>query len=197
MEIRFGSAKSPRYLCNACQHKFFRKPTRTKFCPNCSEKLHYTKVETDSTDTNQRARKRSRTREASPVVQPVSSESQKVLDMLFSELKTLLDNVSKLVKNRRGCEKIMNRVIKALNDWAESDEGDIETLMVRPTPSEVIQKIPVVSGLQGSTCSICYEEMLPQESLNELNCKHRFHIDCLLPWLQFKNTCPDCRALIL
>ena len=44
-------------------------------------------------------------------------------------------------------------------------------------------------------CSICYEE-ISSETEFKTPCNHVFHKVCLSPWLQQKNTCPNCRAQI-
>lgn len=43
-------------------------------------------------------------------------------------------------------------------------------------------------------CSICLEEFKNGENITELgDCKHKFHTKCILPWLDEKGTCPNCR----
>lgn len=49
-----------------------------------------------------------------------------------------------------------------------------------------------------SECPVCLEQLLPKEKLLLLPCKHRFHIDCLTPWIKGNHgCCPVCRAEIL
>ncbi|KAL3863046.1 hypothetical protein ACJMK2_004828 [Sinanodonta woodiana] len=43
-------------------------------------------------------------------------------------------------------------------------------------------------------CTICQEPFVLMESLTELPCLHRFHENCLVPWLrEGKHSCPNCR----
>lgn len=42
-------------------------------------------------------------------------------------------------------------------------------------------------------CSICFDVMLRNHEVMRLPCAHNFHTDCILPWLQEKQTCPVCR----
>ncbi len=44
-----------------------------------------------------------------------------------------------------------------------------------------------------SQCSICIELMKIGETIRILDCMHRFHKDCVDPWLGQHNTCPECR----
>ncbi|PKU65230.1 uncharacterized protein LOC110101353 [Dendrobium catenatum] len=42
-------------------------------------------------------------------------------------------------------------------------------------------------------CAICKDEFSLEERANQLPCSHLYHIDCILPWLGIRNTCPVCR----
>lgn len=56
----------------------------------------------------------------------------------------------------------------------------------------MIQNIRYVSG---DVCSICLEENA-NKKWGELKCKHRFHTDCLVPWIETNRTCPMCRVYV-
>jgi hypothetical protein len=49
---------------------------------------------------------------------------------------------------------------------------------------------------QQEDCPVCLEGFLLGQALLALPCKHRFHPDCLTPWLQAHEQCPYCRAHI-
>ncbi|CAI7784170.1 unnamed protein product [Closterium sp. NIES-54] len=42
-------------------------------------------------------------------------------------------------------------------------------------------------------CSVCREKWEIGDKLREMPCSHRFHVDCLQPWLDEHNSCPLCR----
>jgi hypothetical protein len=44
-----------------------------------------------------------------------------------------------------------------------------------------------------TTCVVCQEEFHEGDRLSRLPCRHRFHKDCVVPWLQQHNSCPTCR----
>ncbi len=43
-------------------------------------------------------------------------------------------------------------------------------------------------------CSICLNEIITHEK--ELQCKHKYHKDCINKWLERSNTCPVCRRSV-
>ena len=36
----------------------------------------------------------------------------------------------------------------------------------------------------GALCSVCKEDFTPGEHLMKLPCKHLYHKDCVIPWLE-------------
>ena len=47
-------------------------------------------------------------------------------------------------------------------------------------------------GVENS-CAVCKDEFEIGQELLLMPCKHYFHNDCLLPWLNERNSCPVCR----
>ncbi|CAL9106916.1 unnamed protein product [Musa acuminata var. zebrina] len=45
-------------------------------------------------------------------------------------------------------------------------------------------------------CAVCLEEFKRGDVLLRLPCAHRFHCDCVVPWLQSNSHCPCCRTTI-
>ncbi|KAI5064251.1 hypothetical protein GOP47_0020921, partial [Adiantum capillus-veneris] len=52
------------------------------------------------------------------------------------------------------------------------------------------------TSMEQDDCSVCLERFLAGQLLIHLPCKHRFHPDCLTPWLESHGQCPYCRARI-
>lgn len=42
-------------------------------------------------------------------------------------------------------------------------------------------------------CSICKDNYQLKETVITMPCSHKFHEDCILPWLKLHNSCPVCR----
>ena len=45
------------------------------------------------------------------------------------------------------------------------------------------------------TCGICLNDLY-QDMTTHLSCSHQFCSKCIGKWLEYKNTCPNCRANI-
>ncbi|KAI1736689.1 hypothetical protein F4680DRAFT_253949 [Xylaria scruposa] len=89
-----------------------------------------------------------------------------------------------------------------------SDEDEIPALELCPTsaprrsPSQI--NLPRATVGQGTLapfevvpCPICYEDIVHGDIIMMLGCNHRFHEGCLMLWLERKETCPDCRRIVI
>ncbi|KAJ6761667.1 E3 UBIQUITIN-PROTEIN LIGASE PRAJA [Salix koriyanagi] len=65
-----------------------------------------------------------------------------------------------------------------------------------PATKEAVQAMPTVSINQNLQCSICLEEFEIGSEAKEMPCKHKFHGDCIVPWLELHSSCPVCRFLM-
>ena len=45
-------------------------------------------------------------------------------------------------------------------------------------------------------CEICFEKVKQGDKIYNLDCFHKFHADCLMEWLHYKQDCPVCRCKI-
>lgn len=68
-----------------------------------------------------------------------------------------------------------------------------------PTAKAVVEGLPWVVLTQddiqnkGGLCAVCKDEIATEEKAKQLPCLHYYHGECILPWLNMRNTCPVCR----
>lgn len=65
-----------------------------------------------------------------------------------------------------------------------------------PSASESVSQSVPVADEAITTCSICLEDMGPSAIEATLPCSHKFHAQCIDPWVASNNTCPVCRAAL-
>lgn len=63
-----------------------------------------------------------------------------------------------------------------------------------PARKEVVEEMPVVKiETDLIQCSVCLEDFLVGNEVKQMPCKHKFHGDCIKPWLDLHSSCPVCR----
>ncbi|KAK6921074.1 Zinc finger, RING-type [Dillenia turbinata] len=71
-----------------------------------------------------------------------------------------------------------------------------------PASKSVVESLPCVVLTQEDVeannalcalCAVCKDEINIGEQAKQLPCSHRYHGDCIFPWLGIRNTCPVCR----
>ncbi|CAM0873030.1 unnamed protein product [Alopecurus aequalis] len=75
---------------------------------------------------------------------------------------------------------------------AETDPSRQGTL---PAKKEAVAAMPTVEIREGApvTCPVCLDEFEAGGEAREMPCKHRFHDECIVPWLEAHSSCPVCR----
>ena len=100
-------------------------------------------------------------------------------------------------------EVLMNVQRQVEAEWLSRlrrDIRDIEHLRyVHITPSRPPPDIHIVDG-DIRECTICQEAFTCGEEYITLPCNpthpHKFHSDCIRPWLSGHDTCPTCRGRV-
>ncbi|KAJ4967789.1 hypothetical protein NE237_014490 [Protea cynaroides] len=103
-------------------------------------------------------------------------------------------------------QDLINNMQQNLQDFEsviESALQDVDNVRPRAPPAskEVVAKLPVITITKeilaklgkGTKCAVCTEELVLNDEMQELPCKHMFHPPCLKPWLDEHNSCPICR----
>jgi E3 ubiquitin-protein ligase AIP2 len=80
------------------------------------------------------------------------------------------------------------------------DDGPVAP-RVPPASKEVVAKLPLITVTDeiiektggDAECAICKENLVVNDTMQQLPCNHTFHPPCLKPWLDEHNSCPICR----
>ncbi|CAD6264478.1 unnamed protein product [Miscanthus lutarioriparius] len=67
-----------------------------------------------------------------------------------------------------------------------------------PASRSAVEALPsavVAAGQEGEgdECAVCKDGVAAGQRVKRLPCSHRYHDDCIVPWLQVRNSCPLCR----
>ncbi|XP_048594363.1 E3 ubiquitin-protein ligase SIRP1-like isoform X1 [Brassica napus] len=63
-----------------------------------------------------------------------------------------------------------------------------------PAQKEAVEALASVKILEPTLqCSVCLDEFEIGVEAKEMPCEHKFHGECLLPWLELHSSCPVCR----
>jgi hypothetical protein len=73
----------------------------------------------------------------------------------------------------------------------QDDEGNLTIMESKGDTEYTISRAQLVIP----TCAVCLEDFEPGDLLRALPCGHRFHTDCIDPWLTERSSaCPMCKA---
>ncbi|CAM8943856.1 unnamed protein product [Rhodiola kirilowii] len=78
-------------------------------------------------------------------------------------------------------------------------ENDPNRYGTPPASKEAIQKLPDVKitdellASDNAQCAVCMDTFELAGKAKQMPCKHIYHPDCILPWLELHNSCPVCR----
>lgn len=83
--------------------------------------------------------------------------------------------------------------------FAQFTDAENASISRPPASKSVVKNLPTVvlnkedSEKDDAVCAVCKDEMRTGEKARQLPCAHRYHDQCILPWLRIRNTCPVCR----
>ncbi|KAF6153325.1 hypothetical protein GIB67_003515 [Kingdonia uniflora] len=83
-----------------------------------------------------------------------------------------------------------------IQQLAENDPNRYGTPPASKTAVEALPNITISQELLGSDeaqCAVCKDSFELGETAKQMPCKHIYHSDCILPWLELHNSCPVCR----
>ncbi|KAI3935206.1 hypothetical protein MKW98_018395 [Papaver atlanticum] len=93
-----------------------------------------------------------------------------------------------------------------LQELGQAVEASLQSLgsrllRVPPASKEVVANLATIIVTEetltrmgfGTECAVFSENLVINDRMQELPCKHLFHPLCLMPWLEKHNSCPICR----
>lgn len=98
-----------------------------------------------------------------------------------------------------------NQPIGVLGDYVIGSGSGLELLLQHlaendpnrygtpPAQKEAVEALPTVEIEESLQCSVCLEDFEMATKAKQMPCKHKFHEDCILPWLELHSSCPVCR----
>jgi hypothetical protein len=96
------------------------------------------------------------------------------LDITIRQFETLLTNQQ-------------NPILEFILSQLQENQTEKSTI---PASKDIINNLPEIES-SGKECNICIEEF--KKRAVQLPCKHLFHQQCIVPWLNYNHTCPLCR----
>ncbi|XP_061376183.1 uncharacterized protein LOC133318206 [Gastrolobium bilobum] len=83
--------------------------------------------------------------------------------------------------------KISQRTFKIKDACLGRKLLDCSWLILRPNRFKKERKV----------CAVCLEDFQQEQQVMNLNCSHKYHSACLLPWLADHPHCPCCRTPVV
>ncbi|KAG2544955.1 E3 ubiquitin-protein ligase SIRP1-like isoform X1 [Panicum virgatum] len=72
-------------------------------------------------------------------------------------------------------------------------ESDLNRSGTPPAKKEAVAALPSVNIKEVLGCSVCLEDFEMGAEAKQMPCQHKFHSQCILPWLELHSSCPICR----
>ncbi|CAL9219002.1 unnamed protein product [Arabidopsis halleri] len=72
-------------------------------------------------------------------------------------------------------------------------ENDPNRYGTPPAKKEAVEALGTVKIEETLQCSVCLDDFEIGTEAKRMPCEHKFHGDCLLPWLELHSSCPVCR----
>lgn len=114
---------------------------------------------------------------------------QQFLNLLVnqSEINLADMTLSDVVMGHGSFEEILQQLME------QSENGQKKPASTSAVEQLKVDTINQKEVEEKTECCICREEFVLDTKVKLMPCDHKFHIDCLDPWLKLKNSCPVCR----
>ncbi|KAJ6799070.1 putative E3 ubiquitin-protein ligase RING1-like [Iris pallida] len=81
---------------------------------------------------------------------------------------------------------------------ADNDPNRYGTPPASKSSVDALPDVKIAAGMfssdeDASLCAVCKDEFEVGSRAKQMPCKHLYHPDCIMPWLELHNSCPVCR----
>ena len=91
--------------------------------------------------------------------------------------------------------RILQNVLSSNSQDEDHIINDLQPVVIQPTQNQIENGSSMVEVTTSTNvCSICQENMQPNQSIRRLNnCRHMFHNTCIITAFNTSPRCPNCR----
>uniref|UniRef100_A0A1J3J8S8 RING-type E3 ubiquitin transferase n=1 Tax=Noccaea caerulescens TaxID=107243 RepID=A0A1J3J8S8_NOCCA len=106
------------------------------------------------------------------------------------DFRIMLDSMYEFGENQVDFDAVVSRML---------DNDEYGVVGSPPASKSAVDRLPVVKitseelSKGNMVCAICKDEIVAEERIKTLPCRHYYHGECIVPWLGMRNTCPVCR----
>ncbi|XP_076884543.1 E3 ubiquitin-protein ligase RDUF1-like [Bidens hawaiensis] len=206
-------SRTTSYWCYRCTRIFRLTSQDTVTCPYCDGEFieavdtpassppeSHRRNTTDPSDLRVRRRYRSDRSPFNPVVvlrggDDNSGAGDRGFELYYHDgagtgLQPLPPRISEFLMGS-GFDRLLDQLSQIdLNGLGHADHPPASKAAVESMPVIEISDVHVSSELH---CAVCKEAFVLGAEAREMPCNHIYHSDCILPWLNIRNSCPVCR----
>nr|VDC93604.1 unnamed protein product [Brassica oleracea] len=153
-----------------------RRFRRTEFGVD-NDEVNIADADVDGNDIADNRRRRHRDREHDREI-----ELDRELDSITRSRRRSVDSILQLLRGIREGTNSDEELDHLLRSLADNDQIRREGTL--PARKEAVGNLPTVKDLEKGS------------EAKEMPCKHKFHIQCIVPWLELHNSCPVCRYVL-
>ncbi|XP_031381152.1 uncharacterized protein LOC116195892 isoform X2 [Punica granatum] len=125
------------------------------------------------------------------------------LDMDLDMRIDILEALEAAIGDFDGLATSANSIFRMERDFNENDyemllalDDDVRHVGTSSTQINSLPESKVQADVSEEACAICLENPKLGETIRHLPCLHKFHKDCIDPWLSRSTSCPVCKSSV-
>jgi len=208
-----NSRKLSNFWCHQCKTEFIPANCDMAICPSCDGEFC---EEISTADSHPKTFDDSF--EGNSMLSSLSSQNSMNNSIVSPNLPTNVSNLTNQIQSTIARLRLTRALLDQLlnfnqdaDDYEDGEDTDYNNLLNSlmetdsikgppPASKEVVKKLPKRTFSKKDhthnlmlPCSVCKDDFNDHEEIIDLPCKHYYHANCILPWLDQHNSCPTCR----